>query len=893
MKILKKIIAVFLILLVLSIAGIASAAYFYEEEIKVLVVESLNKNLKTEIKVSQVDFSVFQDFPQASVVFSNVVIYAVNAKNDTLLSAKKLRAKLSLLDLYHQQYNLIGFSAEDGKCQMIVDNSGRSNYIFWNSADSSNSNVSVQLNNISFTNMKYTYVDYSKSIGIDFLIENAEFDGNFKEDLFDLDLTTTLKRANIQVGEMNVLENRTLFLKVKGNVDQIVEKLNFFSSNIGIDGMNINLNGALTYGEKSRMDLQLASENADLKRVIALLPPTIRSNLNRFEIIGEARLAGSISGTISSISAPFYDFDFSVNNGTFNDTKSDIQFKSAALSGKITNGADRSLQTTKLELDYFETKTSEGSVSGKLSIVNFNIPVYEYVGKLKLDLKETLALMKVDELTNPKGSVSASLNVSGTLTDVEKYGLDDWKRSKIDGELLINSLGFGFKSRPQTISDLNGSLTFNNNSLDITKLIGKIDQTELVAKGKFNNLIAFLLDKDEPLFVDASVNSKHIHLGELLAANHSEKETDDDENYGLELSPRVTIYLSLLANELDFNKFKLNDLKGDVIVKNERIDARGISFTSQEGKVNGDLFIREKDDKFVLITKAQLEEVDIKKVFESFNNFGQEGIKAEHLEGTANIDLSYTSWMTKKFEIDVNTIRSEIDFTIDDGELNNYKPLEALSKFLQLEELREIKFKRLQNSILIKESEIITPRFEILSSALNLSIAGTHTFDNDIDYHITMLLSEVLGKKVKTPTNSEFGYLENDGLQKQSKLYLKMTGNIENVLVAYDTKELKENIKSKFATEKTTIKSLLKEEFGAYKNDPTVKTFPEKRRKQSPFQVEVDSSLINKKVPSNPVPNKATTKQSENETEKKTKFGKFLDKIAKPNEEEFIAPIEN
>ena len=199
----------------------------------------------------------------------------------------------------------------------------------------------------------------------------------------------------------------------------------------------------------------------------------------------------------------------------------------------------------------------------------------------------------------------------------------------------------------------------------------------------------------------------------------------------------------------------------------------------------------------------------------------------------------------------------------------------------------------MQNSILIKESEIITPRFEILSSALNLSIAGTHTFDNDIDYHITMLLSEVLGKKVKTPTNSEFGYLENDGLQKQSKLYLKMTGNIENVLVAYDTKELKENIKSKFATEKTTIKSLLKEEFGAYKNDPTVKTFPEKRRKQSPFQVEVDSSLINKKVPSNPVPNKATTKQSENETEKKTKFGKFLDKIAKPNEEEFIAPIEN
>ena len=105
--------------------------------------------------------------------------------------------------------------------------------------------------------------------------------------------------------------------------------------------------------------------------------------------------------------------------------------------------------------------------------------------------------------------------------------------------------------------------------------------------------------------------------------------------------------------------------------------------------------------------------------------------------------------MSKQLEIDVNTVWSEIDFSIDNGELNNYKPLEALSKFVELEELKAIKFNRLQNSILVKNREIIIPRFKIQSTALNLSIAGTHTFDNDIDYHITLLLSEVLGREVK------------------------------------------------------------------------------------------------------------------------------------------------
>ena len=150
-----------------------------------------------------------------------------------------------------------------------------------------------------------------------------------------------------------------------------------------------------------------------------------------------------------------------------------------------------------------------------------------------------------------------------------------------------------------------------------------------------------------------------------------------------------------------------------------------------------------------------------------------------------------------------------------------------------------------------------------------------------------------MGRKAKKTKANEFGYVENDGLEKQSKLYLKMTGNIDDIKIAYDSKELKNNIKSKFTKEKTTVKSLLKEEFGAYKNDTTVKAIPSAAPKKSPFQVEVDSSFIKKKANSKEAQNKTTTPEKVNEDAKKSKFGKFLDKIAKPNDEEFVAPIEN
>ena len=881
------------ILLLLAAGGIAIAAFFYGDEIKTLVVENLNKNLKTEVKVSNVEFSVFQDFPKASVVFSDVVIFAVNAKKDTLLAAEKLSAQFNIIDLYKEQYNLIGLYATNGKCEMLVDNSGRPNYVFWNSSDSTTNPISIKLTNVAFSKMEYTYVDYSKNIAVQFSIEEAKLKGNFNENIFDLDLNTTLKKVNVQVGEMNLFDDRTLFLTLTGNVDQRSEQLNFASSNIGIDGMNVKVNGSLNYGEKSRMDLQMVSENADLEKAIAILPLSIRSKLSRFKIDGEAQLAGSLNGEISAITAPLYDFNFAINDGMFTDKESNVKFKETNLNGKITNGAERNLRTTKLTLENFETATSEGTISGKLAIENFKKPIYEYSGKLSLDLKETLELLKSDELNQAEGKIAATLFVKGELTEVEKYTLTDWKRSEVEGQLDLKDLKFGFKSRPQNINSINGKLSFNNNSLDVSELEGTVDNTKLSVKGKFNNLIAFLLDEEEPLFVDAIVNSSYIHLNELLATNPSENATDKDQSYGLDISPRITVYLSLFASNLEFNKFKLKDLKGDLIIKEERIDARGISFNSQEGKVLGDLFIREKNDKLVLITKAKFEEVNIKKIFGSFNNFGQESIKAENLEGLANIDVNYTSWMSKQFKIDPNSIQSEINFTIDDGELNNYKPLEALSKFVELDELKEIKFKRLQNSILIKNAQIIIPKFEILSSAMNLSIAGTHTFTNNVDYRVTLLLSEILGKKVKKTKANEFGYVESDGLQKQSKLYLKLTGNIDNIKVAYDSEELKNNIKSKFTKEKSTVKSLLKEEFGMFKEDTSVKPFAKEERRQSPFQVEVDSSFIKKKQKSESAQNKPTKKVDKNEPEKKTKFGKFLDKIVTPNDEEFVEPIEN
>ncbi|MBL4710276.1 MAG: AsmA-like C-terminal region-containing protein, partial [Flavobacteriales bacterium] len=789
MKFLKRTFLFFILLLLLVLSGVLIAGLYYGDEIKLLIVKNLNESLKTEIKVSQIDFSVLESFPKASIVFSDVVIFAVDAKNDTLLSAKKLSVKFNLIDLYKEKYKLIGLEIDGGKCEMVVDDSGRANYIFWEQSDSNTNLIAVELEKVVLSNMQYTYINYSKTIGVSFLIDHADLTGNFKEQIFDLNLKTKLKNADIQIKETRLFENRTLYLAIQGSVDQANERLNFASSNLGVDGMNISINGDLSYGSSNKLNLNLESKNADLEKAIALLPQSVRLKLERFNIDGEAELKGIINGDLSKGKAPFYDFNFSIRNGKFIDKKSDLSFKKSVLKGSISNGTERKPSSTSLILDHFSSTLKQGEIDGSLSISNFKRPKYQYSGNLSFELQEVFLLLEEKALMNPIGGVYAKIEVEGQLAEMGKYSLQDWKNSKIKGQVTLKNIGFDIKGKPQKVREVNSNLNFNNHSLIVSNLRGVIDKSDFELEGKFNNLIGFLLEKNEPLFIDANLSSPHVNLSDLLKSNEEANTTNT--GYELDISPRVTVYLGLKVDALQFNKLKLKDLKGDLIVKNERIDARNISFSSQEGKVLGDLFIKEKGKELSISSRAEFTEVDIHKVFTSFNNFGQSSLKAEHIKGNANIDLNFNSTWSKQLQVKPESIQADVSFIISDGELNNYKPMEALSRFVKLEELKSIQFSQLQNRILIKNELITIPRFEILSSAMNLSIAGTHSFTNDVDYHITLLLSELLRTKAKKFNSSEFGTVVNDGLEKKSKLYLKMTGNIDDLKVAYDTKELK------------------------------------------------------------------------------------------------------
>ena len=124
----------------------------------------------------------------------------------------------------------------------------------------------------------------------------------------------------------------------------------------------------------------------------------------------------------------------------------------------------------------------------------------------------------------------------------------------------------------------------------------------------------------------------------------------------------------------------------------------------------------------------------------------------------------------------------------------------------------------------IGNNNINIPAMEIKSSALSVFISGTHSFNNDIDYQIKLLLSELISKNArKRNTNLDKQLLvEDDGLGRTT-LYLKMDGTVDDPNIYFDKIRIKEKIKTEIKKEKEEIKKIVKEDVLNQKTNSTKK----------------------------------------------------------------------
>lgn len=820
---------------------VVGIAYAYEDDAKQAVIDELNKHLNAEIKIDpkNIDFTIIRTFPNAAVEFRDAMAYEAlkKEKRDTLFTASLISLQFNVLDIFNGNYKIRTLKIADAALNLKVDKNGQENYIFWKKdtvATAGDKGVSFKLEKISLEKISIRYRNRKAIVKLVTVIDEAVLSGEFSEDKYTLKSEGKLLVDEFAIEKRKLMNNKNISYKF--DIDVSGNSYSIRNADVAVNRLSLSATGSAVDADSGLItNLALKGKNIDIGSTLSLLPSVQQDKLKDYQSDGLFYVDGKIKGDLKKPATLFIQAEFGIQDATVTYAPDGTKLEKVNLNGKYIKDNEH---PEKLELKNISLRLKNEAINGNFSITNFNDPYIEVDARGSLQLEEMQRFYPVDTLEMVSGRVKFNIYVNGSLNELKSDFSGHNEKSHGDAEL--SNVKLKFKHDVKDIAVPSGKLLLQGSDVVAENISVQLGKSDALVNGSLENFIGWLMKEGQGLKVEAKLDSKLISLDELLA--DPESNAGSSKPYELTVSEKINLDLDIHVAKTNLGKFEAGSIVGKLRIKDRKIYTENLSLETMGGDVTlTGMVDASKENNIEISGSCKLVAIDINKLFYQLNNFGQDAIQDKHLRGVATAGIDFSSKWSRTLVFDPKSIIASCDLTVERGQLVGYKPLESLSKYVELKELQDIKFSTLQSHIDIRDQVITISKTSIKNSAMNMDFYGKHTFSNEIDYHIKLLLSEVLAKRPgkSKEMDEELALVENDPDNKRC-VFLTMTGTIDNPVIKYDRKGMKEKIKEDIKEEKKNLKKILFEEFGLFKKDTA--SFNNKKDEQKKadqkFQVE-------------------------------------------------------
>ncbi len=826
MKLVKKIALITGSLLMLTVILLGLYASLRQEKITTALIAKLNESINTKVSYGNLRITIFESFPNITVRFSDLLVEPSpyydrtqfrSENNDTLLYASSLSVTVSLPSLMTGTVAVRSITARDGEVNLLTDKRGDINYEVFQ--EKSKEGKNVRLKNISAVNIRAVWNDRSSGMRISGGIGEATLGGEiFRTGIF---LNTTVS-ANIDSVNLNSMAFRAIPVSAEIKLRKSASSLSVAKGSLEVADLNFDIDGNVNYSS-STLDLSIAGKKINIASVISLLPEKWRSFTGSVTPSGIMDLRCKITGSYGEAGKPHIDVNYALSGGRMSHLSSGFRVNNLEFRGGLTNGALNSAETFHCTVDNLAATYGSASVKGSFMINNLNRPHITLALDGDLNFNDLNRIIRKGYIHDQTGSIAGRIRLSGTLPSGSNM-VSYLPMLKPDIFLDFRDFGAAIPESGVAVSDLNGSVVIAND-MKADNLSFTFREQHFTINALMRNFISWVAGGPEVLDITGEV-----HADRVVTAMFTDKESDTTSGGGrqMDIFPAdIRADVRLRADSLIFNGFRAAGLSTMVGYKPFVFTFSDISATGVDGLIAGEFMLgKEKEGGFITRTKLNVTDIDINKTFTAFNNFGQNFIVSDNLQGNLTGTVTVLSPLDSTYRIMKKALVAEAHLVITKGKLSKFAPAESLSSYLDLDELKEISFSRMENDLFINNSTVSIPKMLINSSAVNFTLYGTHGFDNDYSYHVRLLLSEVLSRKAREQNRgvSSFGQVQVDGSGKAT-IPLKIVCTDGKTDVGYDFGQMQDNIKTDIALEKQTLKGILNEEYGWYTAD-TVKARP-------------------------------------------------------------------
>jgi len=834
----KKILKIVSITLLIVVAGLTITIYSLSDKLEKVLLKEINEQLAVEGSFKKLDVTFWTTFPNVSLRMEHLTLKESTTLIDNyLLEADAFYLQFNLVEAIFGKYELEKVSADNLILRLAVKGD-KENFVLLksNSTDSINDKrIKIDLKAIQLHDAQIEYHDLSDTTVIVYDFERIKSKGKVETDKVDfkLDAKGACKKFVISGDTLPVDKVTALNAQLTYEIEQ--ETLFIKKGSLDIDKTLFGVEGSFVFADIDSMDLRINSKASKISKIAVLMPQSVGDVFIKMKSEGDFNVSAQIAGKFGGVNIPTIEAQIKIKEAKLYPVNGQKPMENINLNANLTF----SKSTEYVQIPVFSFKLGEHNFGGNIDLKGFSDPYIAGNLKGKIDLGYLNDLFDFEGV-QMSGQLDCNINLIGKISEISS--MKQFQDKGVIGQMQWSNISFSSQHemfKNWEIQNCNAGWKLKGNQLSANNITGQLNNADFKLNISLDGLLPFIFnDKKMELYADLVTDRIELPL-EMLGEHNSDFNEDVDTATDLfTMFPQhLTLDLNFEVADFKAKNISITDFKGALFANENQIKFSNISGGLVEGSFTGSVLIKKHDEQSVF-SNVDIEgkALNIHKLFEMFDNFGQEEITASNFEGKLDLNTQMVLIIGRDGSFSKENLYAFSDLTIKDGILKNYEPMKSLSDYAEVSELENIRFGVLSNTIEIKDGEINFPFMDLGNSILNIKIMGKHNFDNYMDYTFRVRLSDALAAKYhwRTKKNKEdFEDLGNKGVA----LYIRMTGYPDDLKFKVEKIGVKpiltqESVKSEVKNAREEFKQTLKQEFSLEKR--------EERKKQEAENEKVD-----------------------------------------------------
>ena len=768
-KVLKISASMLVSIVVLILGAMIIIPSIYKDEIidAALKVAGENLNVRIEVEPENIDFSLFSSFPHFTLSASDIAIDGVGEfEGIRLVEAREIYAVIDLMSVFSGTPRIVSVGLDTPKINILVNKKGKANYdIAKTSAapqeeevdtvSASGGSLNIDLSKYVISDGWVNYVDSTSMMALRVAGLNHSGSGAMRSERFMLSTRTSIDTLAFEMGGTKYVNNA----HIKGSITLDMDMgAMVFTIDTGGEDYNLHINDipllcegsiAMKEGGAMGLDLHIGSGKTSFASLLGMVPSVYLSMLDGFKTSGTFEMDGTIKGTYSANTMPAIDLFLSAQDGEVKYPSLPKSISDIFIDIKVKSPQSSSLNAMVVDMSRCEMNVAGAPIKASAYLATLMSDPYvkaSLVGDLDIaTLKDVLPMRKEDAL---QGRVNANVKIEGNMSSLEKGRYDLFHA---DGSINIGGLLLSVKEMGTAVEIPRAQLVFAPVALELRSFDVKMGDSDLSMVGDLRNYLGYFL-KDQTMKGSLKITSSYIDIASLMPKSEETVDAADIDDTGKEsveqtesisVPARIDFDTRVEIKEVVYDDIKLNNISGNLGIKNEKAYLKGIRTDVAKGRASlQGTYDTSGDGDAQMDMVFDIKDVDIPSVVAMFESVKKMAPIAEDLTGSVSGHIELSTPINGNMEPVYVAMNSKGTITTSELRLMENKMLKVVGKALGVKALeKDSRITDLNMSYTITDGRLTIAPTTFNIAGINAKLSGDMTMG---DFQMNMITDMVI-----------------------------------------------------------------------------------------------------------------------------------------------------